>query len=131
MLMESVPPPLRASLHTHAVRFEEFELPPCDLIWAGYSLPFCPAAHWPRVWNSLVEALRPEGRFAGDLFGDQHAWATASDIHVLTEDALRRQLEGLMIEAFDIENGVRPSGGILTRWHAFGVAVRKTNASAG
>lgn len=72
-----------------------------------------------------MTALRPNGRFAGDIFGEKHAWAADPGIHVMPEEALRHQLEGLVVETFDIEDGFRPSGGELTRWHAFGIAVRK------
>jgi tellurite methyltransferase len=126
MLQESVPPSARPQLCTYVAKLEEFRLPRCDLIWAGYSLPYCPASHWSGLWSRIVAALRQDGRFAGDIFGDQHAWAGEPGVFTMTEAVLRDQLGGLVIEAFDIENGVRPSGGALTRWHAFGVAVRQS-----
>lgn len=60
---------------------------------------------------------------SGDLFGDKHAFSAESGVFTITEAALRQQLAGVVIEAFDIEDGLRPSGGELTRWHAFGIAV--------
>ena len=130
LLEASVPPEVRPRLHTHVTRFEDFELPSCDLVWSGFSLPYCAAAQWPLLWSHIVAALNVNGRFAGDIFGNKHAWAVEPEVHVLTEAALRHQLEGLVIEAFDIEDGLRPSGGELTRWHAFGIAARKPQAPA-
>jgi SAM-dependent methyltransferase len=112
-------------LHVHQANFEEFVFPPCDLVWAGYSLPFCAEAKFPDLWASIVSSLRCNGRFVGDFFGDRHAFAGSEGVLVLSEAAVRAMLAGLSIESFDIEDGVRPSGGAITRWHAFGVAARK------
>ncbi len=124
MLRSQLPLDARTRLQTHEARFEDFEFPACDLVWSGWSLPYCPADRWPALLGRIAHALRPNGRFAGDLFGDSHAWAAEPGVFTLSEAALRAQLEGLVIEAFDIEDGIRPSGGGLTRWHAFGIAVR-------
>lgn len=123
LLAEAAGPELAARLQVHPVRFEDFEFPACDLVWAGHSLPFCPAAALPAVWQSIIGALRPNGRFAGDFFGDRHGFSGSDGVHVLTEAAVRSMLDGLTIEAFDTEDGWRPSGGVITRWHAFGVSV--------
>jgi len=72
----------------------------------------------------VLAALQPNGRFAGDLFGEKHPWASEPGVFTLTEAQLRQQLANLVIEAFDIEDGLRPSVRGLTRWHAFGIAVR-------
>jgi hypothetical protein len=50
-------------------------LPACDLIYAGYSLPFTPPAHFPTLWRQIVAALKPGGRLAGQLFGNRDSWA--------------------------------------------------------
>lgn len=123
MLRSAVPAPARARLVTVEARLERYELPPCDLVWSGWSLPYCPAAEWPALVQRIGAALRPGGRFAGDLFGPRHAWAAGFEVTTLEEAALRQQLRdaGLTIEAFDVEDGWRPSGGAMTRWHAYGV----------
>ena len=125
MLIESVPTDLRAKVHTHAKRFEDFAFPPCDLVWSGYSLPFCPRKHWPSFWLRALAALNVGGRIAGDIFGPEHAFASEADVLVFSEAQAREALGSLMVEAFDIENGYRPSGGAITRWHAFGFVARK------
>ena len=130
-LFDSTPSAFRSSLHTHTKSFWEVDFPPCDFLWAGYSLPFCPSEDLSTLWAKIVTALRPNGRFAGDFFGDQHAWAAEAGITTQTEAEVRGMLEGLIVEAFDVENGVRPSGDVLTRWHAFGIAARKIEESAG
>jgi tellurite methyltransferase len=111
-------------LETHVQRFEDFDFPACDLIWSGYSLPFCDPAAWPQLWARALTALRPGGRIAGDLFGTKHAFRAEGDVLVFSEQEARSLFAGLELEAFDIEDGYRPSGGEITRWHAFGFAAR-------
>jgi trans-aconitate methyltransferase len=125
MMRESVRAELGARLHTHACRFESFEFPSCDLIWAGFALPFCPAAAWPTLVKRVVASLNPGGRFAGDLFGDKHAWSAEEGVLTLSEQQARLALQPLDVEAFDIEDGYRVSGDEVTRWHAFAFAARK------
>lgn len=115
-------------LHAHPQAYESFDIPACDLIWAGYSLPFCPPQAWPALWLRAVRALRPGGRIAGDLFGTRHAFGSDGDVLLFTEADARALLVGLEVEAFDIEDGHRPSGGQITRWHAFGFAACKPAA---
>lgn len=124
LLAAQVPADARERLHLHEAAYEQFALPRCDLVWAGFSLPFCPAAAWPALWQRIRAALRPGGRFAGDLFGERHAFAAEGDVMVLAEADARALLAELELESFDIEDGVRPSGGGVTRWHAFGVIAR-------
>lgn len=131
-LSAAVPPDVRGRLRLHAERMEDFALPPADLIWSSWSLPYCPADAWPTLWTRMIAALNVGGRLAADLFGPSHAWAGEDGIFTIGEEALRALLCDLTVEAFDIEDGVRPAGdGRITRWHAFGVAVRKPAAATG
>ena len=130
MLEATVPAELKGKLFTHALKFEDFQFPLCSLIWAGYSLPFCPSGQWLHFWERICAALDAGGRMSGDIFGDKHAFASETDVMTISEADLRELIRGknLLIEAFDIENGVRPSGGEITRWHAFGITVRRPAA---
>lgn len=130
MLEQAVPAEWRARLHLHAQRLEDFDFPACDLIWSSWTLPFCPREAWPAFWQRALAALNPGGRIAGDLFGDQHAFASEPDVMLVSEGEARAALQSLQLEAFDIENGYRPSGGQITRWHAFGFAARKADTAA-
>ena len=112
------------SMPTLPVGLEDFDFPTCDLIWASFALPFCRLDAWPQLLTRAIGALRVGGRFAGDMFGKEHAWSSAPDVLTRTEAQLRADLRPLQIEAFDIENGYRVSGDEVTRWHAFGFAAR-------
>lgn len=132
LLTQAVPPEVRPRLSTHTARFEDFELPRCDLVWSSWSLPYCRRERWPDLLERIAAALAPGGRFAADLFGPRHAWAGGYGVLTFDEADLRRQLERhFTIEAFDIEDGHRPSAGELTRWHAFGVVARKPGSGGG
>jgi tellurite methyltransferase len=125
LLREGAPADAAARLHTHHQPLQDVELPACDLVWSSWALPYCPAERWPALLGRIVAALNPGGRLAGDLFGPRHAWAGEDGMFTIAEDTLRQQLPPLVVEAFDIEDGWRPSAGEMTRWHAFGISARK------
>ena len=125
LLEGMLPSGARPQFTPHVANFETFDFPDCDLVWAGYSWPYCTRGGWQPLWQRMTAATRPGGRIAGDCFGEKHAWAGEPEIHTVKEQDLRLTLAGLILEAFDIEDGVRPTGDGITRWHAFGIAVRK------
>lgn len=129
LLRQHLPADRLPRLQLHRVGMEAFDFPPCDLVWSSWALPYCPRAQWSAFWQRLLGALRPGARVAGDWFGDEHAWAPEPELLTFTEPALRRELQGLQLEAFDIENGWRPSAGQMTRWHAFGVSARQPDSA--
>lgn len=128
LLQSTTDPAWRSRLHLHAEPFERWTFPDADLVWASYSLPFCPAPAWPGLWARALAALRPGGRIAGDLFGVRHGFGDEGGVLLLTETDARALLHGLDLEAFDIEDGRRPSSGTIVRWHAFGFAAHKPAA---
>lgn len=125
LLREGVPADAVSRLHVHTLRFEDLALPRCDLVWSSWALPYCPRDRWPAFWRGLRAALKPGGRVAADLFGPRHAWAGEDGVFTISKADLRQALRGLQVEAFDIEDGVRPSGPQMTRWHAFGISARQ------
>jgi SAM-dependent methyltransferase len=124
LLRESVPSDYTSRLETHVTKFEAFDFPTCDFIWAGWAFPYCKADEWPLLVQRATSAVRPGGRIAGDVFGNKHAWAQETSVLTFTEQQLRITLRNLEIEAFDVEDGYRALGE-LTRWHAFGFSARK------
>ena len=129
MLVQDVSPEHRSRLQIHPIKFEAFDFPACELVWAGFALPFCSRAAWPALLERAIAALSLGGRIAGDVFGNDHAWSVEPDILTLSESQLRADLRRLTIEAFDIENGYRVCGTV-TRWHASGFAARKEPSDA-
>lgn len=113
-------------LETVRVRFEEAELPPCDLVNASFALFACEPATLRRLWAEIVAKLRPGGRFAGHLLGPRDSWAGRPGTNVLTRgelDALLAPLEEERIEEEE-DDSVTPQGEA-KHWHVWHVNARK------
>ena len=82
-----VPPELQPRLRTLVTPMEDVELPTADLVWASFSLFFCDPARFADVWARIGRAVRPGGRFAGQLLGDRDTWAPNEDITAFSEAA--------------------------------------------
>lgn len=116
------------NLETRVASFADaLDLPPADFIYAGYSLPFCPPEAFDTLWQTIIDALRPGGRFAGQLFGMNDSWAknpyltfhTAEQIDALLSD------DDLIVEYLEEreEDGEALKGP--KHWHLFHIIVRK------
>lgn len=115
----------RHRLTTHCALMEEATFPHVDLIYAGLSLPFCPPAAFPIVWQKLVAALPVGGRFAGHLFGDRDAWA-GPDLTFQTVTEARALFAGFAIESFtEFEEDAPTALQGIKHWHFFEVIARK------
>ena len=99
-------------------------LPPADLIYAGYSLPYQSPESFHRVWGLLRAALRPGGVLAVNLFGDRDAWAGEDGITFLTDRAVRDLCTGLEIVSWDVEDGVGPAFSGPKHWHVHDILAR-------
>ena len=68
-LLAKVPKEGQRRLQTQVTKFEEISLPSADLIHVSFSLPFCAPEHFDAFWRKIVNAIKPNGRFAGQFFG--------------------------------------------------------------
>lgn len=73
-LARRVPPRWRSRLTILVAPMEGLRLPAADLVYASFSLPFCPPDRFPEIWEEIHRSLRAHGHFAGQLFGDQDEW---------------------------------------------------------
>jgi tellurite methyltransferase len=118
-----------AFLETRLARFEETPLPPADLVNASFSIPHCSPADFPPMWSRIVDAIRPGGRFAGQLFGVNDSWARKPDGIIRTYHT-REQVDA-MLAPFEVElldEVERPGKNALGEpkyWHAFHIVARK------
>ena len=115
------------ALETVVGRFEELDLPEVDLINASFALPFCPRRRFPALWRRLVGALRPGGRFAGQLLGVRDDWAKQGPEMTAFESAAARALLGdLAVEHFaEEETDGTTAAGEPKHWHLFHVVAKK------
>jgi trans-aconitate methyltransferase len=100
------------------------ELPPSDLIYAGYSLPYVPPSRFPAVWKVIRAALRPGGWIAVNLMGDHDEWAGKEDETSFSATEARALFDGWEMVDFAEEDGRRPSYSGEKHWHFFDVIAR-------
>ncbi len=114
-------------LTTRVSTFEDLkDLPPVELLNASFSVPFCHPDHFARFWRTLTAAIKPGGRFTGQLFGDRDSWATIPDRSHQTLAEARALFEGFDLEMFDEEERDKQDfQGIEKRWHVYHIVARK------
>ncbi len=117
----------RTYLETRVQRFEELTLPPdVDLVNASFCLPFCPPDFFTGLWQEVVTALKPGGRFCGHLFGDRDSWAEYHDISFHTRPQLEQLLTPFEIELLDEEEHPGKTAlGEEKHWHLYNIVARK------
>lgn len=125
LLEQLVPPHLRGAAELRVAGFEDIALPPVDLVYAGFSLPFCQPSRFDALWTEVRDAIRSGGRFAGQLFGPEDEWARNPKLTFHTRSELERLFDG-----FDIENlhevcGPGRSYQGPKQWHVFHIIARK------
>lgn len=106
--------------------FESMPIPPCDLVNASFSLPFCEPAHFDALWERVVAALRPGGRFAGQFFGDRDTWAALPDRSHHTRTRVEAMLKPFLVESLNEEEREgEDCSGAGKHWHVFHIVGRK------
>lgn len=110
--------------------FVRMHPPPALLVNASFSLPFCPPADFPALWERLDAALLPGGRFCGQFFGDRDDWATIEDRTHLTRAETLTLFDQYVLERFEEEDrpstqGPQAAGDPHKHWHVFHIVARK------
>ena len=119
---QGLAPAQQARLIFHRARFEELpELPAADLVYAGFSLPFCDPAVFPELWARIRGALRPGAWFAGEFFGPHDGWADRADMNFHDRDQVDMLLAGLRVAAFVEDDRPGQSAFGPRHWHLFHV----------
>jgi len=125
-LLRRVPAEHRPRLLTRVCTLEDADWPEADLVNASYTLPFVSPARFDAVWRRIVRAVRPGGRFAGQLFGERDDWATLPDRTHHARSALDTLLDAFVLESLREEEKDEPDAlGNPKHWHVFHVVARK------
>ena len=125
-LWPRVPEALKPNLTTVEASFAETEIPNCDLVNASFALPFCEPRHFPDLWNRIIAAIRPGGRFAGQFFGKRDSWAALPDRTHHTREEVLQLLEGFDIEMMNEEEKDDPPDVRSPKyWQLFHVVAKK------
>jgi tellurite methyltransferase len=121
-----VTPDQQSRLTLQAAAFEDVDLPASDFIWASVSLPFSTPGDFSIVWEKIIAALKPGGRFAGDFFGPRHAWADRVDMNFHTAEQIQALCRSLHVEYFISEEGEKITANQGPQhWQAYAVVGRK------
>lgn len=114
-------------LATQVVRFEEVIFPEVvDLVNASFSLPFCPPAYFPTLWEKIVASMRPGGRFCGQLFGDRDSWAIYTSMNHHTREQVEVLLQPFEVEVLEEQDHPGKTAlGKEKHWHIFQIVARK------
>ena len=120
---------LESSLQALCCRFEDY-IPgkKYDLVYSGFSLPFCPPKYFPETWKRLCLALAPGGLLAVQLFGNHDEWAESGEHPEITFHS-RDDVEKLSadFEKLHFEEVERPgwtATGKRKYWHVFHLLFR-------
>lgn len=118
-------------LETRLQRFEDAVLPKADLVNASFSLPHCDPRDFPALWRHVTRAVKPEGRFAGQLFGVNDEWAKKPDGVTRTYHT-RQEVETLLADAGlipefldEVERPGKNAYGEPKHWHVFHMVARR------
>ncbi len=105
--------------------FAEYDVPAADLLYAGFSLPFCGPADFPALWQRVRTALRPGALLAVNLFGDRDSWAGSPDMTFQTRAEAEELVDGLEVVRFDEEDSDGQSFSGPKHWHVFDLIARR------
>ncbi len=114
-------------LETRIQSFESLTLPVnVNLINASFCLPFCSPAQFATLWQKVVAALRPGGRFCGHLFGDRDTWTKYPNRTHHTRSQVEQLLTPFKIELLEEEEHPGKTAlGEEKHWHLYNIVARR------
>jgi len=125
-ILSKLPEDKRGCVECVKASFEEMTIPPADLIYSVFSIPFCKPERFDAFWDRMTSAIRPGGRFAGNLFGVKDEWAYMTDATFLEKEHIEKLFDGFEIEHFREQYSVGPAVLTPTKlWHLFDIVARK------
>jgi SAM-dependent methyltransferase len=104
VLRSRVPAAFAGRLEIRTMPAQGADLPPFDLLYAGYALSFLEPAAFGRFWAAVRQRLRPGGLIVVNIFGVRDTWAQDTSMTFLDLDAVNRLVDGLEVAAIDEED---------------------------
>ena len=127
-LLEQAPPDVVERLTIRTAPAQAVELPPFDLLYAGYALSFLETNDFRRFWTGVRATLRPGGMVIVNVFGVHDTWAGDPFMTFLERDAVERMAAGLEVLALDEEDLDGDSFVGRKHWHVFDLVARRPPA---
>jgi len=125
LLEQQVPPDGRDRLEIRVAPAQSLELPPFDLLYAGFALSFLEPADFRRFWTGVRAALRPGGVVIVNVFGVRDTWAGDAAMTFVEREAVERMASGLEVLALDEEDRDGDSFVGRKHWHVFDLVARR------
>jgi tellurite methyltransferase len=128
-LARRVPPRHRGRLTTLVCSMEALEVPPADLVYASFSLPFCQPERFGDLWSSIRSSVRTHGHFAGNLFGDRDEYRGKRPMSFFSRRQVLALARGMKVELLreTDEQGRTMEGP--KRWHFFDLLLEQRGRS--
>jgi SAM-dependent methyltransferase len=124
-LLEIAPVEAADRLEIRTAPAQAIELPPFDLLYAGYALSFLAPADFRRFWTDVRSALRPGGVLIVNVFGVRDTWAGDPYMTFVDRDTVERMASGLDVLALDEEDVDGDSFVGRKHWHVFDIVARR------
>ena len=118
--------PDSGELETLVGRFEETDLPECELVNSSFALPLVAPLDFPDLWDRILTTVRGGGRISCQLYGDRDSWVGRPGITFFTRSGVEALLEPLDVEYFrgEEDDSITPRGE-QKHWHIFHLVARK------
>lgn len=123
-LFAKVPAGMARHLSVVTAAAQDAELPPFDLLYAGYALSFIPPEAFAGFWQRVRAALQPGGWAIFNIFGVKDTWAADPLMTFLDRSQAESLVAGLDVIAFDEEDQDGDSFVGPKHWHLFDVVAR-------
>lgn len=123
-LRAAVPAADAARLEIVTAPAESADLPPFDLLYAGYALSFINRAAFRRFWTHVRDRLRPGGFLIVNIFGVRDTWADDPEMTFIARGDVDVMVEGLDVIAIDEEDADGDSFAGRKHWHVFDIVAR-------
>lgn len=124
-LRELVPPEATDRIEIRTAPAQSIDLPPFDLLYAGYALSFLEEGDFRRFWTGVRSALRPGGIVIVNVFGTRDTWAGDRYMTFVDRDTVERMVAGLEVLALDEEDADGDSFVGRKHWHVFDIVARR------
>ena len=104
---------------------QDADLPPFDLLYAGYALSFIRREDFRAFWARLRDRLRPGGLLVVNVFGVRDSWAGDPDMTFIARGDVERMVEGLEVIEIDEQDQDGDSFAGRKHWHVFDIVARR------
>jgi hypothetical protein len=124
-LRSKVPASAAGRLTVQSAPAESVQLPPFDLLYAGYALPFLGPDAFPGFWTGVRSQLRPGGFIVVNFFGPHDSWFGREGMSFTDRDAVVQLADDLELIAIDEEDSDGDSFLGPKHWHVFDLIARR------